>query len=247
MRFILLLLFIIAACVQSSDEIPLSDIEDDRWDFVAEGLEQTTIREGALIFQAVRIDPDYYNFRVHYRPGEPLNIEQWSNELAEAEVIINANFFTADHIALGLLISDFTNFGVPYTDRGGTFYVAGNAIGIRSNITDPYRGESFSQAIQAFPMLVVNGQSAYNNNQDTAISRRTIIAQDAEGHIILMVTSGFGMSLYQLSQYLANSDLNIVNALNLDGGGSTMMSVADSDTTVLSLDPVPAILAVYKN
>ena len=244
MRLVMLLLFIVAACVQLSEESTLLE-EDDGWDVLAIGLEQATIREGAVIFQAMRIDPQYYDFRAHYRPGEALTIEEWSGELPDAEVIINASFFTPEHTILGLLISDFATYGVPYTDRGGTFYVAGDAVGIRSNITDPYRGENFSQAIQAFPMLVVNGQPAYNNSQDTAISRRTIIAQDTDGHILLMVTSGFGMSLYQLSQYLAESDLNIVNALNLDGGGSTMMSIASSDTTIVSLDPVPAVLAVY--
>jgi len=42
--------------------------------------------------------------------------------------------------------------------------------------------------------------------------------------------------------------MNLVNALNLDGGGSTMMYLNANGTPeyiVTSLDPVPAVLAVY--
>lgn len=247
MRLIFLLLIISGACAQVSDEMPVTpSTEDSLWESIAPGLEQAVIQEGAVIFQAVRVDPESYTFRAHYRPREPLNIEEWTNEHPGAEVIINANFFTMDHTVLGLLISDFTVHGVAYTNRGGLFYVSGNGVGIRSNVTNPYQGENFSQAIQAFPMLVMSGQAVYSNDQDIAISRRTVIAQDTEGRIILMVTAGFGMSLPQLSQYLATSDLNIQTALNLDGGGSSMMAIKANQTRVLSLDPVPVVLVVYR-
>lgn len=248
MRLILFLLLISGACVQLSGETPdsaSSSNADENWEGLAIGLEQRVIREGAVIFQAVRVDPELYTFHAHYHPGIPLSIEEWATEYPDAEVIINTNFFTIDNTVLGLLISDFTVYGTAYTDRGGMFYVSGNSAGIRSNAVDPYRGEKFAQAIQAFPMLVMNGQAVYSNNQDIAISRRTIIAQDIEGRIILMVTAGFGMSLSQLSQYLAISDLDILTALNLDGGGSSMMYINSSETTVLSFDPVPAVLAIY--
>jgi hypothetical protein len=40
--------------------------------------------------------------------------------------------------------------------------------------------------------------------------------------------------------------MNIVYALNMDGGGSTMMTVNPLNYTIRSFDPVPAVLAVYK-
>jgi exopolysaccharide biosynthesis protein len=68
---------------------------------------------------------------------------------------------------------------------------------------------------------------------------------DAAGRVIIMVTTGFGMGLYSLSQYLPTTDLGLVNAFNLDGGGSSMLYVAANDYQILSFDPVPAVLAVY--
>ena len=249
MRLILLVSLFLGGCLQLLPETPVPEptTSDDNWTIVAQGLEQDMIRDGSIIFQAVRIDPTQYSFRAHYRPNAPLTLPEWQAELPTAEVIINANFFTPENTVLGLLISDGVQYGASYTDRGGTFFVDGATVGIRSNTTQPYQGEAYSQAIQAFPMLVDNGMPTYNNSADTAISRRTVIAQDTEGRIILLVTAGFGLSLYDLSQYLSTSDLNIVTAINLDGGGSTMMGIASSETTIVSLDPVPIVLAVYAN
>ena len=42
---------------------------------------------------ALRIDPAYYTFRVHYHPGTPLTIRQWETELVGAAAFVNANFF----------------------------------------------------------------------------------------------------------------------------------------------------------
>jgi exopolysaccharide biosynthesis protein len=62
-----------------------------------------------------------------------------------------------------------------------------------------------------------------------------------------MATPFLGLSLAELSAYLPTTDLNIVTALNLDGGGSTMMSVNPQGFSIPSFDPVPTILAIYKN
>jgi hypothetical protein len=63
-----------------------------------------------------------------------------------------------------------------------------------------------------------------------------------------MVTPLVGIRLVELSEYLASSDMELVNAVNLDGGGSTMMYLNVPGTPeflLRSLDAVPAVLAVY--
>ena len=242
MRLIVFLIVLLGGCIATTSP----ETSDPLWDQLDEGLEQRLIRQESVFFQAIRIDPTDYTFRVHYRPNAPLTIQEWTTVLPDAVAIINANFFTVENTVLGVLVSDGQLFGSSYQNRGATFYTTDDAFGIQRNPLSETAIATFSQAVQAFPMLVEEGQSIYNNSNDTAISRRTVIAQDEQGHIILMVTSGFGMSLYELSQYLPTTDLNIVSALNLDGGGSTMMRVNPSDTTVLSFDPVPVVLAVYE-
>jgi len=60
-----------------------------------------------------------------------------------------------------------------------------------------------------------------------------------------MVTPLLGPTLLDLSAFLAQSDMDLVNAFNLDGGGSTMMVIAPEDYLIASRDPVPAVLAIY--
>ncbi|NOG50424.1 MAG: hypothetical protein HND48_14110 [Chloroflexi bacterium] len=52
-----------------------------------------------------------------------------------------------------------------------------------------------------------------------------------------------GMTLNDMARFLSESGLQIVHALNLDGGGSTMLASPGSD--IPSLDAVPVILAAY--
>lgn len=218
------------------------------WRMIAPGLAQRTYIPGenrlaALV--ALRIDPSQYTFRAHYRPADPLTLAQWRTALPEAVAIVNANFFDPEFRLLGLLVSDGTVYGQPYVGRGGMFAVQDGVPSVRSNTRQPYHGEPLEQAVQAFPMLVLDGEQAFTDARQTRPARRTVVGQDAQGRIVLMATPGIGLGLYDLSAYLPTTDLNLVNAFNLDGGGSTMMWIAPSDYTLRSFDPVPAVLAVY--
>lgn len=221
----------------------------DGWNRVGDGLQQRTLTmpDNALAqFIAVRMDPAQYEFRVHYSPGEPRRLNDWLEQLPDAELIVNAGFFDPENRALGLLIADGTRYGQPYTNRGGTFGVLNEQPVIRSNVQQPYSGEAYSQAVQAFPMLVQSGQAAYNNASETQPARRSVIGIDATGHVIVMITPVFGPGLYPMSQYLASSDIQLADAFNLDGGGSTMLAVRSSGLAIASFDPVPAVIAAYR-
>jgi len=127
------------------------------------------------------------------------------------------------------------------------FQVQNGQPRVRSNILDPYAGEALEQAAQGFPVLVANGVQAYTSARSDTPARRTIVAQDTAGHILLMVTPLVGMTLVELSQYLPATDLGLANAVNLDGGGSTLMAlnVPGVEYMLPSFDPVPSVLAVY--
>jgi uncharacterized protein YigE (DUF2233 family) len=228
---------------------PVSDISlVETWQPIAPGLEERLYipnGDGVTQLLALRLDPQHYTFRVHYRPGEPLSLRGWRDLLPDAAVIINANFFTPEHTILGLLVSDGVVYGQPYLDRGGMFAIQNSIPRVRSNIAEPYQGEALEQAAQAFPMLVLDGAVAYQNPRDTRRSRRTVIGQDTSGRIIMLATPFLGLSLPDLSAYLPTTDLNLTNAFNLDGGGSTMLWIAATNYLLPSLDAVPAVIAVY--
>lgn len=228
----------------------LTPIIQAGWEVLGPGLERRSyliandpLREVLV----VRVDPAHYTFRAHYRAGAPLSIRQWRDTLPGAVAIVNANFFDPQYQVLGLLVADGVAHGQSYTDRGGTLIVQDGQPRIRSNTQEPYRGEALEQAVQAFPMLVLNGQQAYTSTAADRSTRRTAIAQDRQGRILVMVTPLIGMTLVDLSAFLAAADMEIVNAFNLDGGGSSLLSVETGAVSysLPSFDPVPAVLAIY--
>jgi len=220
----------------------------DDWITIAPGIEQRTVTPGASALAqmiSLRIDPALLTFRAHYEPGVARSLAQWQAALPDAQVIVNANFFTPEDTILGMLVSDGAVYGSTYRDRGGMFSLRGGVPRIQYLINEPYQGEPLDQAVQAFPMLVLDGASAYTNARDVRASRRTVIGMDRAGRVILMATPGIGLGLYDLSAWLPAAGLDLVSAFNLDGGGSTMMSIAATGYMLNSIDAVPAVLAAY--
>lgn len=252
----LVLLFgLTAACTLSIQlappPTPTPTPPPEGWEALAPGLERRTYfpdpNNPLAQLIALRIDPAQYALRVHYRQGQQLNLEAWRSALPGAVAIVNGNFFDPQANAIGLVVADGAAFGQSYVGRGGMFQVAGGQPRVRSLTAEPYQGEALEQAAQAFPMLVVNGVASYTNAADTDVSRRTVVGQDASGRVVLMATTLFGVSLPSLSAFLPTTDLNLIYALNLDGGGSTLMYVGPGQTPLMlpSLDGVPVVLAVY--
>ena len=223
---------------------------NDAWQSLAPGLERRIYNPPSGFFTrltVLRIDPGSYDFRVRYRPGEPLMAEEWAATYPEAAAIFNTNFFDRNDEATGMLFEDGVRYGDAYRRRGGTFFIRDGVPGIQSNLVQPYSGEVYDQAAQAFPMLMTDGSQSYFDTRPDRASRRTVVAIDQQGRVLVLVTSFGGITLLDLATYLPTTDMNIVDALNLDGGGSTLLAVNTSETSLIieSFDPVPAVFAVY--
>ena len=221
------------------------------WETLAPGLERRVYRPGGAhpltSFLALRIDPALYSLRAHYRPGQPLDAAGWQAALPSAAALVNANFFDPQGNILGLLVADGVPYGNSFIGFGGMAQVQNGLPRVRSLIAEPYAGEPLEQAVQAFPMLVLNGQPTFERTQGDRPSRRTIVGQDRAGRILLITTNSLiGMQLADLGTYLASTDMDLLNALNLDGGGSTLMVINEGAPQIVpSFDPVPAVLAAY--
>lgn len=127
------------------------------------------------------------------------------------------------------------------------FYIQNGQPGLRDLSVEPYEAdESFEEAMQAYPVLVRNGRAAVTFN-DERFNRRTAVGIDKLGRVVLLVIDEPVVSLYELSHWLAASDLELEMALNLDGGSSSGMVVAtESDPLeVDSRGPVPIVIAAY--
>ena len=198
--------------------------------------------------QLVRLNPNQIRLRVIYQPSHPRRISEWATALPHALLIINAGYFTPQMQTTGLIISDGRAFGRPYDDFAGMLAVtAQDQITLRWLKTWPYRSdEALVQAVQSFPVLVKPGRvMGFPADADQGQrARRTVIAQDTTGHLILLVSPNPYFSLHELAVWLTESDLELDIALNLDGGTSTGLWIRGHDEPIDSWVPVPAVIVV---
>lgn len=218
------------------------------WQLIAPGLQVRTMLPmddpNATLFVA-RIDPAQYRFRAIYQPGDALNLSEWRTQEPEASLIVNANYFDSARRAIGLVVSDGRAHGNAIQRLGGTFLVRDGEATVLSNHAG-LQLQGIEQAVQGYPLLVEDGQQGFSDRRPAERNRRSLIAQDRQGRILIMIAPYLGPSLGQLSAFLAGSDLDIVTAFNLDGGRSAMLALPAADYVQPAFQAVPTVLAVYK-
>jgi hypothetical protein len=142
-------------------------------------------------------------------------------------------------------------WGTPYGDFAGLFAVtAGGQVSVRWLKERPYDpAEPLIEALMSFPVLIKPGgvMGFPADADDGSPARRTVVAQDRQGHVLIVVAPRGYLSLYELARFLAASDLELDVALNLDGGASTGLWLQTEDAVLAfdSLVSVPSVLAVY--
>ena len=250
---ICLLLVVASGCQLSTELLPRlgalpTATPAPAWDAIAAGIEwRKFIPDGDELAQliVIRIDPRHYHFRALYQPGQPRRISEWRDHEPDALIIINANFFDEDHQAIGAIISDGQVYGHADRYTGGSFLVRDGApMVMRNQGNDPITAAT-SQLVQGWPLLVDGGNPSYVAWSARERTRRSMIAEDSSGNILIIIAPWLSLPLPDLSEYLSKAGLNILRALNLDGGGSTMLAIPSVDYLLPSFDPVPAVLALY--
>jgi uncharacterized protein YigE (DUF2233 family) len=209
---------------------------DSGWQTIAPGLEyrEISIKQGdrSERLRIARVDPAQARFRVLYNPDRPQRVSEWLTE-SKALLAVNGNFFDPQNRALSLVIQDGQVSGAPYEGFGGMFAVSDAAVRVRSNVTEPYAGETLTAALQNFPMLVLPGGAPNMQIDDNGrVAPRTAVAQDRSGRIVFVASPTPAFTLTEFGQWLAASDLDLDAALNLDGGTSTGLVLRSGDRTL---------------
>jgi uncharacterized protein YigE (DUF2233 family) len=195
----------------------------------------------------VRVDPALMRFRVGYAPAAPRPLATWHAD-ANALATINGGFFDENHQSTALVISDGLVSGSSYQGSGGMFAVdaAGN-VSLRYLAAQPYDpNEPLVAALQSWPMLITDGTLTYTTADDGQRARRSVVALDRSGRVLLIACSGNDFSLRGLADWLLAGDLEIDAALNLDGGSSTglYLDSAEEDLRIPAFVPLPITLMV---
>jgi len=153
--------------------------------------------------------------------------EQMAKELS-ALAVINASFFRPEGQPIGLMIQEgkITN---RMPTRGlldsGIFCIKnGRPYIIHRNYFQP---SGVSEAIQSFPRLIHNGAMVTQVAESDKRKRRSGIAIDTEGRIIIFIsdTNLGGVKFREIQKILLKPNLNVRSALALDGGGSSQLYV----------------------
>lgn len=187
-----------------------------------------------------RIDPAKVHISVGYQPNKPLSMKAWMKQ-TNATVIINGGYFDAQNQATALTISNGQAYGASYQGCCGMFAVdsQGNAS-IQSLADQPYDpSQQLQQATQSRPLLLVNGKRT-QFQENSATTRRTLIAEDTQGRLLFIVSPSQAFALNELADVLEKTDLSLKTVLNLDGGSSTGIYINGGNQHV-ALDPITTL------
>jgi uncharacterized protein YigE (DUF2233 family) len=223
---------------------------DTGWQNVAPGVDYRSMPIPSSFGQAIasmaRVDPTQNAIRVHYDPTTPRTVTGWHTELG-ALVTINAGFFLPDNTTLGLIVADGVASGSSFNRVGGMLTVnEGGEVDLRALSQQPYQpGETFQQAVQGRPMLIFPGGTPTDFTTNGEPARRTVVALDDEGRLLLIAFNTSTVNLNELQTWLASLP-GLDAALNLDGGGSTGFALTTPTLSERfnSFTPVPSVIAV---
>jgi uncharacterized protein YigE (DUF2233 family) len=195
-----------------------------------------------------RLNQSYFRLDVAF-DATPKSLETWQRD-TNALMVVNGGFYSVEnerYFPDGLTIVNGKASGRSF-NSGGMLAIDGSQAELRWLLQKPYNpNEPLQAALQSFPLLVQPGGGlGFDTERENNISaRRTVIGQDRAGRILFMVAPQGYFTLHQLSAYLTESDLNLDIAVNLDGGGSTGILVANPHEIIPPNRSLPFVILVY--
>ena len=228
---------------------------DTGWSSLRPGLERRVIpiysdqNQPVATVHIWRLDQKRFRLDVAFA-DRPKSLDAWQKE-TNADLVMNGGYFSIAndrYFPDGLAIMDGKASGRSFKEYGGMLAIDPSRAQVRWLVEKPYNPtERLQAALQAFPILVKpGGELGFGQEKDTnAQARRTVIAQDKAGRILFIVVPEAYFTLHELSLYLTESDLNPDIALNLDGGGSTGILVANPRELIAPNTLLPFVILVY--
>ncbi|MCC7447732.1 MAG: phosphodiester glycosidase family protein [Anaerolineae bacterium] len=202
-----------------------------------------------------RINPSSGIFRLYYHAKQRKMVQDWAAELPGAMLIVNAGYFRGNWQPIGRLRIGDKIFGQA-TGRAesGQFQMRDEILSITPMSGDPpapVATDPYTESFESYPLLMLDGKPtgyAHSDDGSDVRERRTILAQDDQGRMVIIIAAPVQVLLTEITDWMQESGLGIVAALNLDGGTSTQIRLGNYDhpvETVAGFSSVPVVLAVY--
>lgn len=220
---------------------------------VSEGLDYAVSKNpgGTLPkIHLLRVDLHHYQIKVldaREMKSQALSVKEMALR-GKALAAINANFFDPDRKPLGLVVEGGKMKNAPKPVSWYAAFLVKNDSAKVAKIYDAKLAQSFDEAVQAGPRLVVAGKSPKLKSET---SPKSAVGIDAQGRVVLIATEG-SAEINELARWLALSEkkggAGLSNALNLDGGSSTQFfaKAGSLDLWIPGYSHVPIALGVFK-
>ena len=235
--------------------MPLPTIlPDSGWAALRPGLERRILNQLNAAGQSLeriyilRLDPAAFTFNVAYHP-DPRTLEVWQVETG-ALVVVNGGYYRIEKdkaVPTGLTVINGQPSGASYGPFAGMFTVTADGPGLRWLERQPYDpSEPLIAALQSFPILVKPGgvEGFPASAEDNQPARRTAVARDTSGRILFIIAQKGRFTLHTFSDFLTASDLSLDFAINLDGGPSSGLLLADPREQIPAFTPLPIVITV---
>ena len=237
----------------NTDEVQVStELKDisapsyNTWQKVGQGLEMKQFNVGEQnLVSVVRVDSEKAKWAIGQDVNNPQMVSSWQEKL-NADLVINGGYFDETNNSTGLLVVNKRQFG-NLTTNGRNGYTGMLLIKDGKPELRYLPQNNFSEkekidfGLQTFPTLINQGKNLIAQDSGKT-ARRTVLAQDKNGQIYIVI-SEFFISLFQLSDWLVNSELKPQIAINLDGGPSTGLIIKTKETYYKAESaPVPNVI-----
>lgn len=223
----------------------------DTWRETAAGLETRAFTEkvagDTVSITVARIDPARWTLRVVDRHQGKVGAGARAGDICPSPgAAINASFFDENTAPLGLLIIDGKQRYPRHPVRGwpgggGLFVVRKGKPSIIAHTAKVPAGAEY--AVQCWPRLVIAGKIPKFKQRPSAL--RSAVGIDAAGRVLFAASTG-SLTFEEWAAFL-HDDLACVDALNLDGGPSTQLTVRGKrEIAVPGGWPVPVLITAEK-
>lgn len=224
-----------------------------RWKHLAPGLEfrmmdgGASCRRGSPRVAVTRIDTrrwrvEPFTCAEDPKAGGPLDIEAWRLRTGAA-VVFNAGQYYPDHVPMGLFVKEGRNLGSRQIKSWKGILVAEPKQSVRGRglaraaILDlehdkfTLSSNPWRIAVQSFMLLDRDAKKRVRRSD--WLANRTVVATDRRGRLLAIHTEG-GWSLWDLADWIARSDLGVRQAMSMDGGYESQISLRAGEFAYLS-------------